>query len=155
MLGVGDHVPDHVLQKHFQDPAGLFIDEPGDALHTTTTSQAADSRFSDALDVVTQNLAVALSTAFPQTFAAFAASRHGFTRSEAQFLRLQHSPVAVPPWSNGSLTAGEERELVTITGVRWRGLQRDLTVQPSSADVQMHKRALARHPASARSAGSS
>ena len=44
MLGVGDRVPDHVLQKHFQDPAGLFIDESGDALHTTTTSQAADGR---------------------------------------------------------------------------------------------------------------
>ena len=99
------------------------------------------------------NLAVALSAAFPQTFAAFAASRHGFTRSEAQFLRLQHSPVAVPPWSNGSLTAGEERELITVTSVRWKDLQRDLTVQPSSADVQMHKRALVRHPASARSAG--
>ena len=66
MLGVGDRVPDHVLQKHFQDPAGLFVDEPGDALHTTTMSQAAGSRFSDGLDVVAQNLAVALSVAFPR-----------------------------------------------------------------------------------------
>ena len=52
MLGVGANVPDHVLQKHFQDLAGLLVDEPRDALHTTTMSQAADSRFSDALDVV-------------------------------------------------------------------------------------------------------
>jgi len=42
----------------------------------------ADSRFSDALDVVAQNLTVALSATFPQTFAAFAASRHGFTKSK-------------------------------------------------------------------------
>ena len=51
-------------------------------------------------------------------------------QSTTQFLRLQHGPVAVPLWSNSSLAAGEERELVTVTGVRWEGLQGDLTVQP-------------------------
>ena len=43
VLGVGDCVPDRVLRKHFQDPVGLLVNEPRDALHTTTTSQAVDS----------------------------------------------------------------------------------------------------------------
>ena len=83
VLGVGDRVLDHVLQKYFQDPTGLLVNEPRDALHTTTTSQAAESRLSDALDVVAQNLAVALSAAFPQAFTAFPASGHGFPRSKS------------------------------------------------------------------------
>ena len=76
VLGVGDRVADHVLQEHLQHPAGLLVDEPGDALHTTTTSQATDGRLGDTLDIVAQNLAVALSASFPKAFAAFATPRH-------------------------------------------------------------------------------
>ncbi|XP_027249323.1 uncharacterized protein LOC100757491 [Cricetulus griseus] len=57
VLGVGDGVADHVLQEHLQHPAGLLVDEAGDALDTTTSRQAADGGLGDALDVVTQDLA--------------------------------------------------------------------------------------------------
>ena len=60
VLRVGDRVADHVLQEHLQHPAGLLVDEPRDALHTTATSQAANGRFGDALDVITKDFAVAL-----------------------------------------------------------------------------------------------
>ncbi|KFZ49304.1 hypothetical protein N321_00012, partial [Antrostomus carolinensis] len=60
VLGVGDGVADHVLQEHLQHAARLLVDEPRDALHAATPSQAADGRLGDALDVVAQHLAVAL-----------------------------------------------------------------------------------------------
>ena len=81
VLGVGDRAPDHVLQKHFQDPAGL-IHEPRDALHPATTVQAAESRLVMPW-MLSQNLAVVLSAAFPQAFAAFAASQRRFPRSKS------------------------------------------------------------------------
>ncbi|XP_036047250.1 uncharacterized protein LOC118586208 [Onychomys torridus] len=57
VLRVGDGVADHILQEHLQHPAGLLVDEAGDALDAATSSQAADGGLGDALDVVAQNLA--------------------------------------------------------------------------------------------------
>ena len=76
VLGVGDRVPDHVLQEHLQHPAGLLVDEPGDALDSSTAGQAADGRLCDALNIVAQNLAVTLSAPFPKTLSAFTTPRH-------------------------------------------------------------------------------
>ncbi|KFU99742.1 hypothetical protein N340_06166, partial [Tauraco erythrolophus] len=64
VLGVGDGVTDHVLQEDLQHAARLLVDEPRDALHAATPSQAADGRLGDALDVVAQHLAVALGAPF-------------------------------------------------------------------------------------------
>ena len=77
VLGVGDGVPDHVLQEHLQHPAGLLVDEAGDALDAATPGQTPDSRFSDALNVVAKNLAVALGAPFSQAFTTLATTRHG------------------------------------------------------------------------------
>lgn len=44
-----------------------------DTLHTTTTSETADSGLGDALDVVTKNLAVTLGAALSETLSTFAA----------------------------------------------------------------------------------
>ena len=60
VLSVGDGVTDDVLQKHLQHTAGLLVDEAADSLDTSSASKTADGRLGDALDVVTQNLAVAL-----------------------------------------------------------------------------------------------
>ena len=65
VLSVGHGVADHILQEHLQHTTSLFVDETADALHTTTASQTADSRLGNALDVVTQHLAVTLGTALP------------------------------------------------------------------------------------------
>ena len=60
VLGVGDGITDDVLEEHLQDTAGLFVDEPGDTLHTTTASETADGWLGDTLDVITQHLPVTL-----------------------------------------------------------------------------------------------
>ena len=76
VFGVCDRVADDVLEEHLEDTAGLLVDEAGDTLDTATASQTADSRLGDALDVVAQNLAVALRSALAETFSSFAAARH-------------------------------------------------------------------------------
>jgi hypothetical protein len=63
VLGVGDGVTDDVLKEDLEHTAGLLVDEAGDALHTTTAREAADGGLGDALDVVTEDLAVALGAA--------------------------------------------------------------------------------------------
>ena len=65
VLGVGDSIPDDVFQEHLEYAAGLFVDESGNTLHSTSTSQTTDSRFGNALDVISQDLTVPLGTAFP------------------------------------------------------------------------------------------
>ena len=53
VLGVGDGIPDDVLEENLEHASGLLVDEAGDALHAATTSKATDGRLGDALDVVT------------------------------------------------------------------------------------------------------
>ena len=53
MLGVGDGIPDDVLQENLEHASGLLVDEAGDALDAATTSKATDGRLGDALDVIT------------------------------------------------------------------------------------------------------
>jgi hypothetical protein len=76
VLGVGDGVSDDVLQEHLQYAPGLLVDEPGDPLDTSTSSQTPDGGLGDALDVVPQHLPVPLGSAFPESFASFASSSH-------------------------------------------------------------------------------
>lgn len=64
VLSVGDGITDDVLEEHLQDTTGLLVDESRDSLHTTTTSETADSGLGDTLDVVTQNFAVTLGASF-------------------------------------------------------------------------------------------
>ncbi len=78
MLGVGDGIADDVLEENLEDRASLFVDETGDALHTTTTSETADSGLGDALDVITENLAVTLRAALAETFASLSTSGHRY-----------------------------------------------------------------------------
>ena len=81
---VGDGVTDHVLEEHLENTASLLVDEARDALDTATTSQTADGRLRDALDVVTQHFAMAFGASFAQTFASFTASSH-FQMSRFEF----------------------------------------------------------------------
>lgn len=62
MISVGDRVADNRLKEDTEDGAGLFVDQVADTLNTTTASQAADSGLGDTLDVIAQNLAMALGT---------------------------------------------------------------------------------------------
>ena len=76
VLRVGDGVADDVLKEDLEDTAGLLVDEAADALDATTAGQTADGRLGDALDVVAQDLAVALCAALAESLASLAASRH-------------------------------------------------------------------------------
>ncbi|KFV65814.1 hypothetical protein N307_06726, partial [Dryobates pubescens] len=72
VLGVGNSISDHVLQEDLQHTARFFIDQTRNALDAATASQTADGWFGDALDVVAQHLAVALSASFAEPLPAFA-----------------------------------------------------------------------------------
>ena len=76
VLGVGHGVTDDVLQEHLEHPTGLLVDEAGDTLDSTSACQTADGGLGDALDVVTQNLAMTLGATLSQALASFASSRH-------------------------------------------------------------------------------
>ena len=52
VLGVGDSIPDHVLQEDLKNSSGFFVDESRDTLDTTSASQSADGWLRDSLDVV-------------------------------------------------------------------------------------------------------
>ena len=60
VFGVGDGVTDHVLQEDLENTAGLLVDEARDTLDTTTASETTDGGLSDALDVITKDLPMAL-----------------------------------------------------------------------------------------------
>ena len=76
VLGVGDGITDHVLQKYLENTASFFVDETGHTLHTTTTSQATNCSLGDSLDVVAEDFPVALGTSFSETFAYLSTARH-------------------------------------------------------------------------------
>lgn len=72
VLGVGDGVTDDGLQEGLEDTTGLLVDHSGDTLDTATASQTTDSGLGDTLDVVTQDLTVALGTTLAETLTALA-----------------------------------------------------------------------------------
>ena len=74
MFRVGDGVTDHVLEEHLENTASFLVDEPRDSLDTATTGKTTDGRLRDALDVVTQNFAMAFGASLSESFASFAAT---------------------------------------------------------------------------------
>jgi hypothetical protein len=76
VLGVGNRVADHVLEEDLEHTPGLLVDETGDALDAAATSETADGGLGDTLDVVTEDLAMALGAALSETFTSFSATRH-------------------------------------------------------------------------------
>ena len=60
MFCVGDGITNDVLEEDLEDTASLFIDQTRDTLDTTTTSETADSRLGNTLDVVTKDLTMSV-----------------------------------------------------------------------------------------------
>ncbi len=75
MFRVGDTVTDHVLEKHLEDTASLFVDETRDTLDTTTTCETTDSRLGNSLDIVTKDLAMTLGTSLSESLSSFTSAR--------------------------------------------------------------------------------
>ena len=74
MLGVGDGITDDIFQENFEDTTGLFVDQAGDTLDTTSAGQSSDGGLGDSLDVITKDLSVTLCASLSQSFSSFAAS---------------------------------------------------------------------------------
>jgi hypothetical protein len=72
VLRVGDGVADDVLEEDLEHATGLLVDEPGDALDAAPARQPPDRRLGDALDVVAEDLTVALGAALAQALASLA-----------------------------------------------------------------------------------
>ena len=73
VLSVGDGVTDDTLEEGLEHTAGLLVDHGRDTLDTATTCKTTDGRLGDALDVVAQDLPVALGSALAEALATFAA----------------------------------------------------------------------------------
>ena len=50
VFSVGDGVSDNVLEERSEDESGLVIDERGDSLDTTSSSESSDGRLGDTHD---------------------------------------------------------------------------------------------------------
>jgi len=74
VLCVGHSVSDDFFEEDLDDRAGFFVDETRDALHTTAASKTTDRRLGNFLDIVPENLAVTLCTAFSKAFASLASA---------------------------------------------------------------------------------
>ena len=77
VLGVGDSIPDDVLEEYLEDAAGLFINESGNSLDTASSGKSPDGRLGDALDIVTQDLAMTFGASLSEALTALATSSHG------------------------------------------------------------------------------
>lgn len=95
MLGVGDSIADDAFEEGLENTTGFFVDhwkvsrqgapvgrkgKEGEGRHTSrntldtsTTRKTADGGLGDALDVIAENLAVTLRSAFAEAFATFSA----------------------------------------------------------------------------------
>jgi len=69
-------VATYTLEEVFQNSTSLLVNETRDALDTTTTSEAANSRLGNALNVVAQNFAMALGTSLSETLATFSTASY-------------------------------------------------------------------------------
>ena len=76
VLGVGDGVTDDGLEEGLQDAAALLVDESRNALDSSTAGETTDGGLGDSLDVVPEDLAMALGSALAESLSSLAASRH-------------------------------------------------------------------------------
>ena len=58
----------HIFEEDFEYTTSLFIDQTRNTFYTTTTGKTADSGLCNALDVVSQNLPVTLSSTLSESF---------------------------------------------------------------------------------------
>ena len=76
VFSVGYRVTDDVLQEGLENSSGLLIDESGNSLDTSSSGQSSDGGLSNTLDVVSQYLAVALSSSLSKSLSSFSSSSH-------------------------------------------------------------------------------
>jgi hypothetical protein len=62
VFSVGDSVTNDRFEEGLEDTTSFFVDHGRDTLDTTTASETTDGRLGDTLNVVAQDLAMALGT---------------------------------------------------------------------------------------------
>jgi hypothetical protein len=72
VLSVGDGIANNVLEEDLENTTSLLIDQTRDTLDTTTTSETSNGGLGNALNVVTQHLAVTLGTRLAEALASLA-----------------------------------------------------------------------------------
>jgi gamma-glutamyl:cysteine ligase YbdK (ATP-grasp superfamily) len=83
MLSVCDSISDNILKEDLEDATRFFVDKAADYLHATSASKPAYSGLGDALDIIAEDLAMALGASLAEAFAALSASRHGASERDA------------------------------------------------------------------------
>jgi hypothetical protein len=76
VFGVGDGVPDYVLEEDLEHASRLLVDQSGYALDAATTGQTSYRGLGDALDVVAQDLAMTLGATLSKSLAALSSTGH-------------------------------------------------------------------------------
>ena len=76
MLGVGDCIPDDILEENLEHTTGLFVDEARDTLDTTTAGKTTNCRFGDTLDIITKNLTMTLGASLSEPLSSLASTSH-------------------------------------------------------------------------------
>jgi hypothetical protein len=84
VLSVGNGVTDDVLEENLKNSTGLLVDETGDALDTATACETADGGLGDALDVVPEDLTVALGASLAESLSSLSATRLREREREAE-----------------------------------------------------------------------
>ena len=60
MLSVGYSITNDVFEEDLQDTTSFFVDKSRDTFNSSSSGETSDSRLSDTLDVITQDLSMSL-----------------------------------------------------------------------------------------------
>ena len=88
MLRVRNRITNHILQKHLENSTRFFVNETGDALDTTTTSQAPNGRLCNTLNIVTKDLAMTLGATLSKSLSSFSTAYRIREKGEATNLSV-------------------------------------------------------------------
>ena len=136
VLGVGDCVSDDILKEDLQDTASLFVDEATNTLNTATSSQTADGRLRDALNVIAQHLAVTLGATFAEALSTLTASGHD-SLLESFVLRCRLAFLCVGRSLDSSSMSLALNHLTAVTiHTYWRHLASPLAYMMTAAILQ-------------------
>ena len=87
VFGVGDRVPDDVLEERSEDESGLVVDERRDSLDTTSSGESSDGRLGDTHDGGLERLGShSLGTSLTGNFAELSALASSVDRSHFFYL---------------------------------------------------------------------
>ena len=166
MLGVGDGIPDDILQEDLQDSPGLLVDEARDTLDTAAASQTPDGGLGDALDVVPEHLAVTLGASLAESLASLATSSHvedyrltdRLPRGGGNIYTLipgSYWPGSVPPAFPGHLHRAlcrPDRE-TRLYILRWREHRHQSKLNPRNGSYQADRQEVHRRQGPQEAAG--